>query len=127
MNLAKHTSESKNREDNKEAEGELKNQDLAGKLRLKEPIFDCFRLEGYQFCRRKLKPFTYIALVASGYVTDILVSQIRRYMRSFMHFVIKIPLDPPLIQSSIDAEEKFENFWQYFESSNKNSVLTNYK
>lgn len=34
-NLAKHTSDSENREDNTEAEGELKNHDLAGKLRLK--------------------------------------------------------------------------------------------
>lgn len=44
--LAKYTSDSENRRDKMEAEKKLKDQDLADKLRLMEPIFDCFRLVG---------------------------------------------------------------------------------
>ncbi|KAM3183040.1 hypothetical protein ACTXT7_011150 [Hymenolepis weldensis] len=91
--LAKYTSDSENRKDNMEAEKKLKGQDLADKLRLIEPVFDCFRL------------------VDKNAINSVIIQE---SVRSFMHIVMKMPLDLSLILHPIiyieNVEEKVGNY-----------------
>ncbi|VUZ57605.1 unnamed protein product, partial [Hymenolepis diminuta] len=91
--LAKYTSDSESRKEKMEAEKKLKDQDLADKLRLIEPIFDCFRLVG------------------KSTINSVIIQE---SVRSFMHIVMKMPLDLSSILDPIiyveNVEEKVDNY-----------------